>query len=135
MRIKRFQGLEVPVASGSSLTKFFFSDQPQLRNAHIQAIQVYNINATPFSILSGLPGVTDADLSKSYLTLYQGDLQLIYQLPLVAISNIVKGSGAYVFELPEMNDQDISWTKSYISLPTALATTGVAYSFGVYYYM
>lgn len=135
MRIKRFQGLEVPVGTGSTLTKFFFSDQPQLRNAHIQAIQFYNINATPFSILSGLPSVTDADASKSYLTLYQGDLQLIYQLPIVALSNIVKGSGAYVFELPEMNDQDISWTKSYISLPTALATTGVAYSFGVYYYM
>jgi hypothetical protein len=102
---------------------------------HYEAIQFYNINATPLSILSGLPSVTDADASKSYLTLYQGDLQLVYQLPIVAISNIVKGTGAYVFDLPSMNDQDISWTKSYISLPTALATTGVAYSFGIYYYM
>jgi len=135
MRIKRFQGLEVPVATGSTLTKFFFADQPQLRNAYIEAIQFYNINATPLSILSGLPSVTDADASKSYLTLYQGDLQLVYQLPIVAIANIVKGTGAYVFDLPSMNDQDISWTKSYISLPTALATTGVAYSFGIYYYM
>jgi hypothetical protein len=135
MRIKRFQGVEIPVPSGSTLTKFFFADQPQLRNAHIEAIQFYNINATPYSILSGTASVTDADASKSYLTLYQGDLQLIYQLPIVAISNIVKSTGAYVFDLPGMNDQDISWTKSYVSLPTALATTGVAYSFGIYYYM
>ena len=39
----------------------------------------------------------------------------------------------YTFELPAINGLTISWTKSYISLPTALATTGVAYSFGVYY--
>ena len=41
----------------------------------------------------------------------------------------------YVFELPAINGMSISWVKSYVSVPTALATTNVAYSFGVYYYL
>ena len=34
-----------------------------------------------------------------------------------------------------MNDIDISWTKSYISTATALATTNTTYSFGIFYYL
>lgn len=135
MRVKRFQTVEVNVPSGSTLTRFFFPDQPQLRNAKIQGIQVYTptvITATP---LSGSTPTTLADLKKSFLTLYQGDLQIIFQLPLLNFNAIADLTSPYVFELPEMNDIDISWTKSYISTSSALATTNVCYSFGVYYYL
>jgi len=48
--------------------------------------------------------------------------------------NIVNASAdPYTFELPAINGITVSWVKSYVNLPTALATTGVAYSFGVYY--
>jgi hypothetical protein len=68
--------------------------------------------------------------------LYQGDLQLIYNIPILGLNNIQEGTTTpFVFELPSMNDIDISWTKSFVSLPTALATTNVAYSFGIYYYL
>jgi hypothetical protein len=134
MRVKRFQAVEVTVPSGSTLTRFNFPDQPQLRNAKIQGIQVYTptvITATP---LSGSTPVTLADMKKSFLTLYQGDLQIIYQLPLLNFNGIADLTSPYVFELPEINDIDISWTKSYIQTSTALATTGVVYSFGIFYY-
>jgi hypothetical protein len=135
MRVKRFQAVEVTVPSGSTLTRFNFPDQPQLRNAKIQGIQVYTptvITATP---LSGSTPVTLADMKKSFLTLYQGDLQIIYQLPLLNFNGIADLTSPYVFELPEINDIDISWTKSYIQTSTALATTGVVYSFGIFYYL
>ena len=135
MRIKRFEAVEINVPSGSTLTRFYFPDLPQLRNAKIEAVQVYaagSISATP---LTGSTPVALADLKKSFLTLYQGDLQLIYNIPLVGLNNIQEGSTPFIFELPSMNDIDISWTKSFVSLPTALATTNVAYSFGVYYYL
>ena len=77
MRIKRFEAVEIPVPSGSTLTRFYFPDLPQLRNAKIEAVQVYaagSITATP---LTGSTPVALADLKKSSLTLYQGDLQLI----------------------------------------------------------
>jgi len=135
MRVKRFQVIEVPVPSGSSLTFFNFPDQPQLRSAKIQGIQIYTPTAITKTPLSGATPTTLADLKQSFLTLYQGDLQIIYKLPLLAFNNIQDLTSPSVWELPEMNDIDISWTKSYISTASALATTNVTYSFGVYYYL
>jgi len=135
MRVKRFQAVEVNVPSGSTLTKFFFPDQPQLRNAKIQGIQVYTPTALTKTPLSGSTPTTLADIKQSYLTLYQGDLQIILNLPLLNFNFINDLTSPFVFELPELNDIDISWTKSYVSTSTALATTSVAYSFGVFYYL
>jgi hypothetical protein len=135
MRIKRFEAVEISVPSGSTLTRFYFPDLPQLRNAKIEAVQVYVAGAISATPLTGSTPVTLADAKKSFLTLYQGDLQLIYNIPLVGLIDINDGTSPYVFQLPSMNDIDISWTKSFVSLPTALATTNVAYSFGVYYYL
>jgi hypothetical protein len=135
MRIKRFEAVEIPVPNGSTLTRFYFPDLPQLRNAKIEAVQVYVAGAISATPLTGSTPVTLADAKKSFLTLYQGDLQLIYNIPLVGLIDINDGASPFVFQLPSMNDIDISWTKSFVSLPTALATTNVAYSFGVYYYL
>jgi hypothetical protein len=135
MRIKRFESVEISVPNGSSLTRFFFPDLPQLRAAKIESVQVYVAGAISATPLTGSTPVTLADAKKSFLTLYQGDLQLIYNIPILALNNIQEGSTPFVFELPGMNDIDISWTKSFISTSTALATTNVAYSFGIYYYL
>ena len=135
MRIKRFEAVEINVPNGSTLTRYYFPDLPQLRQAKIEAIQVYVAGAISATPLTGSTPVTLADAKKSFLTLYQGDLQLIYNIPLVGLIDINDGTSPYVFQLPSMNDIDISWTKSFVSLPTALATTNVAYSFGVYYYL
>lgn len=134
IRIERFEAVEISVPSGSTLTRFYFNDLPNLRNAKITSIQVYtagSISATP---LTGSTPVTTADLKKSFLTLYAGDLQLVYNVPMISLNNIVNSAtDPYTFELPTINGMTVSWVKSYVSLPTALATTGVAYSFGVYY--
>jgi hypothetical protein len=135
MRIKRYQAVEINVPSGSTLTFFSFVDQPQLRNAKIQGIQVYTPTAITKTPLSGATPVTLADLKQSFLTLYQGDLQIIYRLPLLAFNNIQDLTSPHVWELPEMNDIDISWTKSSVTTAAALGTTGVTYSFGIYYYL
>jgi hypothetical protein len=136
MRIKRFEAVEINVPNGSTLTRFYFPDLPQLRMAKIEAIQVYVAGAISATPLTGSTPVTVADAKKSFLTLYQGDLQLIYNIPILGLNNIQEGTTTpFVFELPSMNDIDISWTKSFVSLPSALATTNVAYSFGVYYYL
>ena len=135
LKIKRFEAVEIPVPNGSTLTRFYFPDLPQLRDAKIESIQIYAAGTLAASPLTGSALPVLADLKKSFLTLYQGDLQVIYNIPLVALNDISDGSTPYVFELPMINDISISWTKSYVSLPTALATTNVAYSFGIYYYL
>jgi hypothetical protein len=135
INIKRFEACEINVPSGSTLTRYFFPDLPQLHQAKIQSLQIYTAATLSASPLTGSALPTLADMKKSFLTLYQGDLQVIYNIPLLALNNIVDGSTPYIFELPNINDISISWTKSFVSVPTALSTTNVAYSFGIYYYL
>ena len=136
LRIERFEAVEIAVPSGSTLTRFYFPDLPNLRNAKITAIQVYTAGTITATPLTGSTPVTTADLKKSFLTLYEGDLQLVYNVPMLNFNNMVTGAtpDPYTFELPAINGITISWVKSYVTLPSALATTNVAYSFGVYYH-
>jgi len=134
IRIERFEAVEINVPSGSTLTRFYFPDLPNLRNAKISAIQVYTAGTITATPLTGSTPVTTADLKKSFLTLYQGDLQLVYNVPLISLNNMVNSAAdPYTFELPAVNGITVSWVKSFVNLPTALGTTNVAYSFGVYY--
>ena len=135
IRIERFEAVEIAVPSGSTLTRFYYPDIPNLRNAKITAIQFYTAGTITATPLTGSTPVTTADLKKSTLTLYEGDLQLIYNIPMLNFNSIVNSAAdPYVFELPAINGMSISWVKSYVSVPTALATTNVAYSFGIYYH-
>jgi hypothetical protein len=137
MTLERFEAVEIAVPTGSTLTRFPFPDLSNLRNAKITSIQIYTTDTISATPLTGSTPVTIADLKKSFLTLYEGDLQLIYNIPMLSFNNFAQNattSAAFVFELPNVDGITISWVKSYISLPTALATTGVAYSFGVYYH-
>jgi len=134
-RIERFEAVEISVPSGSSLTRFYFPDLPNLRNARITNIAIYTAGTITATPLTGSTPVTTADLKKSFLTLYEGDLQLVYNIPMLSFNSIVNSAAdPYQFELPSVNGLTVSWVKSYVSLPTALATTGVAYSFGVFYH-
>ena len=50
IRIERFEAVEINVPTGSTLTRFYFPDLPNLRNAKITGVQVYTagtITATP----------------------------------------------------------------------------------------
>ena len=134
-RIERFEAVEISVPSGSTLTRFYFPDLPNLRNARITNIAIYTAGTITATPLTGSTPVTSADLKKSFLTLYEGDLQLVYNIPMLSFNSIVNSAAdPYQFELPSVNGLTVSWVKSYVSLPTALATTGVAYSFGVFYH-
>lgn len=135
VRIERFEAVEIAVPTGSTLTRFYYPDLPNLRNAKVTAIQVYTAGTITATPLTGSTPVTTADLKKTSLTLYEGDLQLVYNIPLLNFNNIVNSAAdPYTFELPAINGMTISWVKSYVNLPTALATTNVAYSFGIFYH-
>ena len=132
--LSRYEAVEIPVATGSALTRFFFPDLPNLRNARIRMIDAYTpgtITATP---LTGSTPATVADMKKTFITLYSGDLQIVYNMPLLTFNNFVNSAVDPYVNIPiNVNGLTISWTKSFVSVPTALATTGVAYSFGIFY--
>jgi hypothetical protein len=135
MKVQRFEAVEISVPNGSVLTQFNFPDLPNLRNARIDRIVFYTagtISATP---LTGSTPVTTADMKKSFVTLYEGDLQLLYRVPILEFNNIVNSStDPYQNDPLDINGITISWTKSFISLPSALSITNVAYSIGVFYH-
>lgn len=140
-KTQRFQIVEIQVPSGSTTTKFNFPDLPQLtgRNGYpvkIQSLVFYDNNTITQSPLSGSDVINKDDLQKSYLTLYQGDLQTIYNIPCVQLNMMQNSSSSPVFQTYQSifdNLINISWTKSYISLPTALGATNVVYVIGVHY--
>lgn len=133
MKLKLFQAIEIPVPSGSTLTRFFFQDQPQLRNAYIKGIQFYTPTVLTATPNTGSTPATLADMKKTALTLYSGDLQVVFNMPILNLNEINDLTSPFVFQLPEIQNITISWVKSYIQLATAAGTTGVAYSMGVYY--
>ena len=135
IQITNAEYVEVLIPTGSTKQSIFFPDLPNLRNARITNIAIYTAGTITATPLTGSTPVTTADLKKSFLTLYEGDLQLVYNIPMLSFNSIVNSAAdPYQFELPSVNGLTVSWVKSYVSLPTALATTGVAYSFGVFYH-
>jgi len=132
--INRFESVEVLIPTSSSNTRYYLPNLPNLSGALISAIQVYTPGTLSASPNTGSTLVTEADLKKSFITLYSGDLQLIYNAPLLAFSNIINSaSNPYTNSLPDINNMIISWTKSFISLPSAPPTTNCLYALGVYY--
>ena len=133
MKLKLFQSIEVPVPNGSTLTRFFFQDQPQLRNAYIKGIQFYTPTVLTATPLTGSTPATLADMKKATITLFSGDLQVVYNMPILNLNEMNDLTSPFTFNLPEIQDLTISWVKSYIQLASAAATTNVAFSMGVYY--
>jgi len=132
--INRFESVEVLIPSSSTNTRYYLPNLPNLSGALISAIQVYTPGTLSASPNTGSTLVTEADLKKSFITLYSGDLQLIYNAPLLAFSNIINSAtNPYTNSLPDINNMIISWTKSFISLASAPATTNCVYALGVYY--
>lgn len=107
--------------------------QPQLRNAYIKGIQFYTPTVVTATPLTGSTPATLADMKKASITLYSGDLQVVFNMPILNLNEINDFSSPFTFNLPEIQDITISWVKSYIQLTTAAATTNVAFSLGVYY--
>jgi hypothetical protein len=133
LALKLYQAVEVAIPTSSTLTRFFFQDQPQLRNAYIQAIQFYTPTVLTATPLTGSTPITLADMKKASLVLYSGDLQVVLNIPLLALNNINDLTSPFVFNLPTIDNITISWVKSFIQFSTAVTTTNVAVSMGVYY--
>lgn len=141
-KTSRFEAVEIQVPSGSTLTRFYFQDLPNLtgRNGfpvQIQSIVFYNRDILTKSALTGSDLVTTADMQKSFLTIYQGDLQVLYNIPVVSLNAMqtsASSTAPFTTNQPLLNNlENVSWTKSFVSLPTALTTTDVVYCIGVYY--
>lgn len=132
MNLKLYQAVEIAIPSGTTLTRFFFQDQPQLRNAYIQGIQFYTPTVLTATPLTGSTPTSLANMKTASLTLYAGDLQVVFNMPILNLNEIDDGTSPFTWNLPNIQNLTISWVKSYVQF-TAAPTGATALSMGVYY--
>lgn len=130
-----FQLVELKVPANTSSSRFYFQDQPNLRNKIIEKIEYYDGISVPFAP-SGLP---NTGLVSAYLTLADGNgndfIQDINIYELNGIYSKFTNGNPISFNAPfTIKPRNIVFTKSFISLSSVLALPN-AYSicFGVYY--
>lgn len=127
-KIGLFQEIEIPVNAGAG-TKVMIPDQPQLRiqkdqKIFVQGIEVFTAVVSPTSP-NGVANATTAELAKGTLCLYVKGEEKIYRYPLLAMVGVNDGTNPYRFQLPEFDNLEIDWAKSYIWYSSAPAPTYV----------
>lgn len=139
-KTKKYEFVEVVVpgvaVTGQTLTRYNFPDLPKLRGTTLQAIACY-----PGNIISetanGNTVASHSILNKSFLVLYSNERQDLFRIPLVALNNlqaVVAGDTVSTFFLFELENQNVTWDKSYIELGSSPGnTTNFSYAFGLYY--
>lgn len=137
---KRYELIELVVPAGATQNRFNFPDIPQLRSDStkdiiVRAIEAYTADDIPTDFNNN-PVVTAANLKLSSLTLYVGQEESIFRLPLVKLHNVQNSANTQfgTWELNQFEDLSIDWTKSYISTPTAIVPVAqFAYILGIVY--
>lgn len=125
--VRRSETIALNIPITSTAVKFNFPDIPQLRSDNtkevvIRCLEAYHIGIMPLDF-NAIPTPTIAQLKAAFLTLYVSGEESIFRFPLVslvAVNETVAGEPSS-FELDEFEDLQIDWTKSYISVPVALA--------------
>jgi len=108
--IKYVETIEVPTNS-TTKTKFYFKEQPNLRNKrilHIHAMKAMYITHSP----SNLPLVNSAVFNNAFLVLVSKGKEIINRIPLVILVPLYHGLGAVLFDLI------IDFPRSYIEIPS-----------------
>ena len=138
-KLQNFEFIECIVPQSSTGTRFYFSDQPQLRFVSTLNIVVYTPGVVTNSILSGNPLLSQANLKNTYLVLYYNDKESVNRMPVLELNRIASNSSTadpFVFNPAPFSGQQIIWSKSYILTPTAyssISTSNYSVCFGVYW--
>lgn len=137
--VKKYDMISVPVLAGGTTTVFNFPDQPQLRGVKVYGIDLV-YNTTDFYNQEN-KNFTSSIIANGFLTLYFEGRNGIQNMPLREISHITNvgvvgaQTNSNINGILGLNGQIITWTKSYISFPTApsVGVTNGVFVIGVYY--
>jgi hypothetical protein len=138
VKIDKYEFIEIIIPAGSTGTRFFCNDQPNLRFVSQMALSIYPKASVPKSILSGNGNIDDADFLQGFLVLYYSDKEATNRAPLTIFNPIQNNSTTLspsVFSLAGFQGQQVQWSKSYVQFTNAPTTGGSPKSIciGVYY--
>lgn len=139
--VTRFEYVEISVPNGSTLRQFPFPDLPNLRNAKILSMELfYNIDSTTgIRAPSGSDTMGHVEMKNCYLTLYEGDLQIVKDMPVAKLQHLTYNNPiAEEFSISTekqvaFNGQIISWNKSFVRFSASLSQTNFVVAFGITY--
>ncbi len=135
-RVLRYEVIEILVPIGATSLQFNFPDQPQLRDARVVGIETYTPAACTLSPISGTAIVALTDLQKTSISLFVGNLQQVDRMPVLMLNRTQDSvTSPFQRDMQLFNDLVVSWTKSFVQVPTAVGTTARVYVFGVYFWL
>ena len=130
--------VEIPIAASSTAQQIYFPILQVLDNKVTQGIETYS----PTDLVKSVNNVASANMPLirvSYLNLAVGDVQQIWNIPLISLINVRNGTAAAVSSFNgfknELNNLKIIWAKSYIFIAdvTAIAASAQAFCFNIAY--
>ena len=135
------QLVELVNPANSTATKLQFFDLPYLRFKQITGIEVLNVNDASKSP-TNKDVVTNAQMIKSYLTLYLNDPsnpnnvgEWIQQVPLSLLHRVQNAStDPFVRQGYNLVGQTVYWEKCFLNFASSLGNTSdVSFLFNVYF--
>jgi len=112
--IRKTKLISVKVPMGSRATEFFFPDQPDLRNALLLGLCIFDVKSTP-KTYENTNTVNDPAELTSFITLYdEKGFAFVDKVPLVYFKAI--NSKYLNFWGTTFNGQKINWSKCYIHI-------------------
>jgi hypothetical protein len=133
--IIKHEYVQIQIPAGSTNTRLYFPELPNLRNVHVLNIESTNATIIPFSPDNSAV-INQPLFYNTFLTLidYRGK-EFIHQIPLVHLL-YVTGAGHYEQLIKKLVGQRVSWTKSYIEFSSSANVSGTTLEvvpFSVYY--
>jgi hypothetical protein len=132
--IKNAEYVEVPIPTGNTKRVVYFPDLPNLRKRPIFGIEAFS-SSEQVTANSGATVQAAADFPSASVTLYFDGGEYIV-VPLSALRRISIGAGGLntFGDIPNLNGQDIVWTKSYVAMNNNVGNfAGKNFLFNVYY--
>lgn len=124
--------VEVIIPAGSTLSKYYLPDLPNLRNVHLWNIEVFSSDEIPKSIISGNAVISPSLMKSAFLTLqsYNGK-NFVYQRPFPLfkyIQNIfaIAANSLTEFYPRSFVGQKVNYPKSYVEIADTSLISGVA---------
>lgn len=131
--------MEIVVAPvATAVQQIFFPLLQNLDNKVTQGIETYN----PVDVTKNVSGAAPANIALlrcSFLTLVMGDVNQIWNIPLVSLINVRNGTAAAVTSFNgyknEFNNLKVIWAKSYVFISdlTKVAATTESFQFVISY--
>lgn len=124
LRIHKSELISLPIAAGSTASRFYFPDNSVIRTTDLQTVNTMGLEFFPFEAVPAAPDqavvLPIATLQQGFCVLYINDGEY-YQIPLVRMVTVSDGSYPFIFDLAALNNLDVNWSKSYVFFPTAPA--------------